>query len=71
MQRPFLLFLAALISGIITGNYLPSLQTSSLMICFLPLLIFLLLGLLHKKSPNHLECYGYPVHSGKPGHEPS
>jgi len=51
MQRPFLLFLAALISGIITGNYLPSLQTSSLMICFLPLLIFLLLGLLHKKSP--------------------
>jgi len=49
MQRPFLLFLAALISGIITGNYLP-LQTSILMICFLPLLILLLLGVLRKKS---------------------
>jgi len=49
MPRPFLFFLAALISGIITGNYL-SPPASDLMIGLLSLLVFLLLGMIFKKS---------------------
>ncbi|SEM60611.1 competence protein ComEC [Syntrophus gentianae] len=49
MQRPFLFFLAALISGIIAGDtfFPPALD---LRICLVPLLFFLLLGVHFKKS---------------------
>jgi competence protein ComEC len=49
MQRPFLFFLAALISGIIAGDIL-SPPAFDLRICLVPVLVLLLLGVLFKKS---------------------
>jgi len=49
MQRPFLFFLAALISGIIAGHTLP-LSASDLIMVLVPFLVCLLLGVLLKKS---------------------
>ncbi len=49
MQKPFLLLLSALISGIIAGNTLP-LPVYGLLIAYLPFLILLFIGIFRKNS---------------------